>query len=330
MIMRRRDLVMLLGGAAVMRPLTVIAQQPARRPLVGVLSPITAEAATGNIQAFRQALRELGYVEGESIAVEYRFAGGRLDALDALAAELAARKPDVIVAGSNDAILALRKATATIPLVAIGMADDLVKLGLIASYARPGGNVTGFHLAITDDLIGKRISLLREVAPDIMRIGVAFDPDDFNSSELIQRSVAKLDPALDVRLVPVREAAQLESAFAVAEQERVEGFCVIEAVLISANRERIVGLVERLRRPAIYGFREFVVAGGLMSYGASLPDQYRRAAAYADKILKGAKPGDLPIDQSMRFDLAVNLKTAKALGLVVPSSLLARADEVIE
>jgi putative ABC transport system substrate-binding protein len=329
--MRRRDLVKLVSGAAVVWPLAVVAQQPARRPLVGVLSPITREAAAGNIQAFRQALGALGYAEGENIAVEYRFAGGDKDALAALAAELVALKPDVIVVGSNDGILAVHKVTQTIPVVGVGLSFDLLNLGLIASYAHPGGNVTGFYGAVAGNLRGKRVSLLKEMAPRITRIGMVFNPDEVGDA-FLARSLDELGRALnlDIHLFPVRSVAQFETAFAAAEQERVEGFYVEENVLLNANRALIVALVERSRRPAIYGFREFVAAGGLMSYGASLPDQYRGAAAYSDKILKGTKPADLPIDQPTRFDLTINLKTAKALGLTIPPTLLARADEVIE
>jgi ABC-type uncharacterized transport system substrate-binding protein len=328
--MRRRKFIAGLVVAAV-RPLTANAQQPAHQPLIGVLSPITREAAKRNIDAFRGALRALGSIEGENIAVEFRFAGGRLDALAPLANELVALKPDVIVVGSNDGILALHKATQTIPLVGVGISSDPVALGLVGSYARPGGNVTGFHLALTDDLIGKRLALLKEAAPSITRIGVVWNPDELGTP-LQSESFPRLGRALklDLRPFPARAAAQFEIAFAAAEQERVEGFCVLENVLTSANRERILTLVERSRRPAIYGFREFAVAGGLMSLGASLPDQYRRAAAYADEILKGAKPGDLPIDQAMRVELVVNLKTAKTLGITIPPSILAGADEVIE
>jgi putative ABC transport system substrate-binding protein len=322
---------MLLGVAAAVKPLTVLAQQPVHRPLIGVLSPITREAAKRNIDAFRGALRGLGYVEGESIAVELRFAGGRLDALAALAVELVALKPDVIVVGSNDGVLAVHKLTETIPVVGVGMAGDPVALGLVASYARPAGNVTGTNLAVTDDLIGKRLALLKEAAPSVTRIGVVWNPDELGTLTQLQ-SLPRLGGALNLNLrpFPVRAAEQFETAFAAGEQERVEAFCVLETVLINANREQIVALVERSRRPAIYGFREFAVAGGLMSLGADLPDQYRRAAAYVDKIVKGTKPGDLPIDQAMRVELVINLKTAKAIGLTIPPSLLARADEVIE
>jgi putative tryptophan/tyrosine transport system substrate-binding protein len=329
--MKRRGFILLLGGAAVVRPLTVIAQQPPHRPLIGVLSPITREAAKRNVDAFHGALQTLGYVEGDNIAVEFRFAGGRLEALAALADELVALRPDIIVVGSNGGVLALKKATQTIPLVVVGMSDDPVALGLVASYARPGGNVTGFHLALTDDLVGKRLALLKEAAPRIARIGVVWNPDE-PGLRTIAQSFAKLGASLnlDLRPFPVRAAGQFETAFAGAEQEGVEAFCVLETVLMTANRERIVALVERSQRPAVYGFREFVVSGGLMSLGADLPDQYRRAASYADKILRGAKPGDLPIDQAMRVELVVNLKTAKALGFTIPPSIIARADEVIE
>jgi putative ABC transport system substrate-binding protein len=330
--MKRRDIVLLLGGVAVVRPLTVIAQQPAHRPLIGVLSPITREAAKANVDAFRGMLRDLGYVEGESIAVEFRFAGGRLDAVAALAVELAALRPDVIVVGSNEGGLAMHKATETIPVVVVAMTSDPVALGLVASYARPAGKITGTHLALTEDLIGKRLALLKEAAPSITRIGVVYNPDEVNTAVLVTRPLPDLAKALNLefRLFPVRAATQFETAFAATEQERVEAFCVVETVLINANREHIVALVERSQRPAIYGFREFVASGGLMSLGANLPDEYRRAAGYVDKIVRGARPGDLPIDQAMRVEFVINLKTAKALGLSIPPSLLARADEVIE
>jgi ABC-type uncharacterized transport system substrate-binding protein len=327
---RRRDFITLLVTGA--WPLMAKAQQPAHRPLIGVLSPITREAAKANIDTFRAALRGLGYVEGESIAFEFRFAGGRWDALAALAAELAALKPDVIVVGSIDGGLAMHKVTETIPVVVVAMAGDPVALGLVASYARPAGNVTGTHIVVTEDLIGKRLALLKEAAPSITRIGVVYNPDDVNTAALIARPLPDFAKTLNLEfhLFPVQAAEQFEAAFAAADQQRVEAFLVWETVLMNANRERIVALVGRSRRPAIYGFREFAVAGGLMSLSASLPDQYRRAATYVDKILKGAKPGDLPIDQAMRVDLVINLKTAKALGVTIPPSLLARADEVIE
>jgi putative ABC transport system substrate-binding protein len=296
-----------------------------------VLSPITREAAAANITAFRRALRELGYVEGRSITVEYRFAGGLADVIASHAAELVKLGPDVIVAGSVTAIVDLHEVTKTIPLVGIAMSGDLVGLGLVASYNRPGGNVTGLSFPLLEEMIGKRVSLLKELAPGITRVGFMFSPADFDETT-IERSADQLrkELHLDVRLYPLREPADFEVAFAAAERDGVDGLCVIESVLLNANRERIVALVNRLRRPAIYGFREFVVAGGLICYSISLPEQYRRAAAYADKILKGARPGDLPINEANEFDLAINLGAAKALGLTVPSSLLAQATEVIE
>jgi putative ABC transport system substrate-binding protein len=220
---RRRRFLATLGGSAVAWPLAVVAQQPARRPLVGVLSPITREAAAGNIQAFRQALGDLGYAEGENIAVEYRFAGGDKDALAALAAELVALKPDVIVVGSNDGILAVHKVTQTIPVVGVGLSFDLLNLGLIVSYAHPGGNVTGFYGAVAANLRGKRVSLLKEMAPRITRIGMVFNPDEVGVA-FLARSLDELGRPLnlDIRLFPVRSVAQFETAFAAAEQERVD------------------------------------------------------------------------------------------------------------
>jgi len=327
----RRAFIVLLGSA-VAWPLAVIAQQPARRPFIALLSPITRETATANIEAFRRALRDLGYVEGESIAVEYRFAEGRRDILAALATEFVGRKPDVIVAGSTDAVLALQKVTDTIPVVGIAMTGDLVRLGLIVAYNRPGGHVTGTHFPTAEEMIGKRISLLKELVPGITRIGVVVNPEDIGGDEAVNRAADQFHRTLtlDIRFYPLREASQFETVFGAVEQQRVEALCVMESILVNANRERIVASIDRLRRPAVYGFREFAAAGGLMSYSANLPDQYRRAATYADKILKGAKPGDLPIDESREFDLTINLIAAKSLGLAVPPALLAQATEVIE
>jgi putative tryptophan/tyrosine transport system substrate-binding protein len=327
----RRTFISLLGGAADAWPLAARAQQAEGRPLIGLLSPLSPATAARNVEAFRSGLRDLGYVEGRNIAIESRFAEGAIARLPDLAAELIARKPAVIVTGALPAVLAARNATRTIPIVMTAIIQDPVALGLAASMARPGGNVTGFWFEGDEALIWKRLQLLKEVVPATSRVGIVVNPDNpTEAASLALLPSATRALGLAVRILEARSAADFDSVFANAVREGLQGLHVSQDLLFNNHRAQIAALAARARLPAVYAFREFVAAGGLMSYAASLPDAYRRCAALVDKILKGTDPGDLPIERPTKFELVVNLRTAKALGLEVSPTLLARADEVIE
>ena len=329
-MMKRREFITLLGGAAAW-PLATRAQQPGKIPLIGVLSPVSAAIAVRNIAAFRRELRDLGYVEGQNVAIEYRFAEGVLERLASLAAELVALKPSVIVVGSMSAIQSASKVTQTVPLIMIGATDDPVRLGLAESFARPGRNVTGFVLSADQDIVGKRLQLLRDAVPGIARVGIMANPDSAgDAAELKMAPSIAARMGLQYRLFEVRAEAELEPAFAAAARDGLQALYVSWNPVFNLNRARVVAMASNLRLPAIYGFREFAQSGGLMSYGPDLPDQYRRSAAYVDKFLKGAKPGELPLQLAEKYELVVNLKTAKALGLTISESFLQVADEVIE
>jgi putative tryptophan/tyrosine transport system substrate-binding protein len=307
------------------------AQQAEGRPLIGLLSPLSPATAARNVEAFRSGLRDLGYVEGRNIAIESRFAEGAIARLPDLAAELIARKPAVIVTGALPAVLAVRNATRTIPIVMTAIIQDPVALGLAASMARPGGNVTGFWFEGDEALIWKRLQLLKEVVPATSRVGIVVNPDNpTEAASLALLPSATRALGLAVRILEARSAADFDSVFANAVREGLQGLHVSQDLLFNNHRAQIAALAARARLPAVYAFREFVAAGGLMSYAASLPDAYRRCAALVDKILKGTDPGDLPIERPTKFELVVNLRTAKALGLEVSPTLLARADEVID
>jgi putative ABC transport system substrate-binding protein len=327
--MRRREFIPLLGGAAAW-PIVARAQQSPARPLIGVLSPQSPATAAHNIEALRQGLRDLGYVEGRNIAIELRYAEGTLGHLPDLVAELVALKPAVIIAASTPAALAARNATRTIPILTSSVQDPMA-LGLAVSMARPGGNVTGFWVEGDESLIGKRLELLKDAMPGISRLGVIVDPGD--ASDII--TVKALPAAartlgLELRVIEVRSAAEFEAVFAAAAREGLQGLYISQTPFFFEHRTVVAAMAARARLPAVDGYREFAVAGGLISYAASLPDFYRRFAALVDKILKGANPADLPIERPTKFELVVNLKTAKALGLTIPESFLLRADELIE
>jgi putative ABC transport system substrate-binding protein len=327
--MWRREFFSLLCGAAAAWPLAARAQQPQGRPLIGVLSPISAALAARNMEALRQGLRELGYVEGRNIGFEFRYAEGDLARLPALAAELVALQPAVIIAGSAPGALAAREATRVIPIV-IASVQDPMALGLAASMARPGGNLTGVWSEGDDSLIGKRLELFKDAVPGASRLAVFVDPTDASDVSTVKAVPAAARAlGLDLRVVEVR-SADLEAAFAAAAREGAQGLYVSQNPFFFARRAEIAAMALRARLPAVDGYREFAVAGGLISYAASLPDFYRRFGAFVDKILKGANAGDLPIERATKFELVVNLKTAKALGLTIPESFLLRADEVIE
>jgi len=328
--MKRRQFISLLGGAAAAWPLAARAQQPTGQPLVGLLSPLSAAAWVHILAAFRRGMRDLGYVEGANVAFAIRYADGQVARLPALANELVALKPAVIAVGSPAAVLETHKATRTIPIVGV-TSDDPTAVGLAASLARPGGNVTGFWAEGDEALIGKQLDLLKHAVPGISRVGIMINPDDAADA----RSLKALPAAaralgLAVRVLDVRTAAEFEAAFGAAVREGLQGLHVSQSPLFYANRTQVTAIAARAGLPAVYGFREFAAAGGLISYAASPPDIWRRIAGLVDKILKGASPGDLPIERPTQFDLVVNLKTAKSMGLTIPEPFLLLADEVIE
>jgi ABC-type uncharacterized transport system substrate-binding protein len=327
-VVRRREFITLLGGAAAW-PIAARAQEPTGQPLVGLLSPLSAAAWVHILAAFRRGMRDLGYVEGANVAFTFRFANGQVAKLPALANELVALKPAVIAVGSTAAVLETHKATRTIPIVMATSQDPTV--GLAASLARPGGNVTGFWTEGDEALIGKQLDLLKHAVPGIARVGVMVNPDDTTDA----RSLKALPAAaralgLTVRVLDVRVAAELEPAFAAAVREGLQGLHVSQSPLFYANRTQVTAIAARAGLPAVYGFRDFAMAGGLISYAASVPDIWRRIAGLVDKILKGANPSDLPIERPTQFELVVNLKTAKSMGLTISEPFLLLADEVIE
>jgi putative ABC transport system substrate-binding protein len=304
--------------------------QPAEKILrVARLSPISASTDMPILQALRQGLRDLGWVEGKNVTFEYRFAEGNLARLPDLAAELVRLKVDVIVPGSTSAALAAKNATDTIPIVMV-ITGDPVESGLVASLARPGGNLTGVT-ALGEELSGKRLEVLKEAVPGVNRVGVLANPAYADTGPFL-KGTERAARALSVRLqmLELHDPTELEKAFAAMTRERAGAFVVGTDPFFNVNRKRIVALAAKNRLPAMYGLREYVDDGGLIFYGASLPDMYRRAAVYVDKILRGAKPANLPVEQPTKFELVINRKTAKALGLTIPPSLLQRADQVLE
>lgn len=329
--MRRRALI--ARGAAALAALAACpaGAQQAPPPLIGFLSPISPAAALRNVEAFRQGLRDLGYVEGRNIAIEFRFADGVIERLPGMAAELVGLNPKVILAGSIPGVLAASRATSSIPIVMSGTFADPIGAGVIDSFAHPGRNVTGVTLAGDAGLSGKRLSLLQEIVPGLSRVGVLLSPGD-PTDAVVTRSLpeAILSLKLDAKTYPVREVDEIEVAIAAAARDGVQALWISQSPVFTGQRARVVALAAGARLPAMYGFREFVEAGGLASYGSDLPDSYRQTATYVDRILKGARPGDMPVQNPTKFEFMVNLKTAKALGLTISPSLLQRADEVIE
>ncbi len=326
--MRRRDFIKAIVASAVAWPFVVRAQHSSGTPLICVLSPQSAATAAPNIEAFRSGLHDLGYVEGRNIVIDLRYAEGDLGRMPKLAAELVALKPAAIVAGSEPAILAVRNATRTIPIVMSALNGDPVALGLADSMARPGSNVTGFSIEGDVPLIWKRLELLKDAMPQISRVGVIINPDDKNDTSAVSSLPAA--PGLTIRIFEVRALNDLEAVLATAVRESLEGLVFSNDPLFMTHRAKVAAMTAHAGLPAVYGFREFVVAGGLMSYASSLPDIYRRSATLVDKILKGASPADLPIERPTKYELVINLKAAKALDLNVSRDFLLRADEVIE
>jgi putative ABC transport system substrate-binding protein len=325
---RRRDFIKAIAASAVAWPFVVRAQHSSGPPLICVLSPQSAATAAPNIEAFRSGLHDLGYVEGRNIVIDLRYAEGDLGRLPKLAAELVALKPAAIVAGSGAAILAVRNATPTIPIVMSATDEDPVALGLAVSMARPGSNVTGFWIEGDVPLIWKRLELLKDAMPQISRVGVIINPNDTMDTSAVRSLPAA--PGLTIRIFEVRALNDLETALATAVREGVEGLVFSNNPVFMTHRTEVAAMTARAGLPAAYGFREFAIAGGLMSYASSLPDIYRRSATLVDKILRGASPADLPIERPIKYELVINLKTARALGLNVSRDFLLRADEVIE
>ena len=325
---KRREFITLLGGTAAW-PLAARAQQAGKVHRIGVLETISTTLNVANFYALREGLRQLGYAEGQNLVIEYRSADGRDDRFPGLARELLALKVDVIVTRGTPAAKAVKNATSTVPVVMMASGDP-VGVGLVTSLARPGGNITGLS-AIVGELSPKRLELIREIVPGLARIAVLAN----TSNDAVRRDWARIETAarslgVQSQLLDLRESDALGPTFDDASARRADALVVVIDAITQANQQRIVDLAMKHRLPAIYSSREFVDAGGLMSYGVSYPDLYRRAATYVDKILKGTKPADLPVVQPTKFELVINLKTAKALGIEVPPTLLARADEVIE
>ena len=322
---RRREFITLLGGGAAAWPLAARAQQP--MALVGLLTGVDLDDQ--RIGEIRQSLKDTGYVEGRNVAIKYRSAGGRLDRLPALAAELVADPVSVILTAAPPAALAAKAATGTIPIIFVTGADP-VDLGLVSSFNRPGGNVTGISFVV-HPLATKRLELLRELVPNARLVGFLVNPANPTSHSQIE-DIQAAAHALGVELL-VRDASserEIEAAFASFAQQRVNAVILHGDAFFGSRGDQLIELAARHAMPTMYYLREFVMAGGLISYGASIADAYRLAGIYAGRILKGEKPADLPVQQSAKFELVVNLKTAKALGLTVPLTLQASADEVIE
>jgi putative tryptophan/tyrosine transport system substrate-binding protein len=326
--MRRRDFIALLGCAAAVWPLAARAQQSGRLRTIGFLGQSTRSAASEWTAAFVQRLRELGWTENRTITIEYRWAEGREERFAEIAAEFARLKVDAIVASGTPAVMASRQATSVTPIV-FAPAGDPVASGLVASLARPGGNVTGLA-TLGADLAGKRVELLREAVSGLGRLAIMGNVGNpFSVLEVGEVQAAARALGLDVATLEIRRAQDIAPAFETL-KGRADALYVCPDGLVSTNRTRINTLALGERLPAMHGYREYVEAGGLMSYGPNYPDLFRRAADYVDKILHGAKPGDIPVEQPTKFDLIVNLTSAKALHLDIPPTLLARADEVIE
>ena len=327
--MRRREFVTLLSGA-VAWPLAARAQEPAM-PVIGLLSPTWPDTLGDRLLAFRRGLAETGYVEGHNVAIEYRWAEGQFDRMPELAADLVRRQVSVIaVAGSAAGALAAKAATRTIP-IAFGVPEDPVRMGLVASLARPGGNATGINF-FTAEVMAKRLGLLLELVPRATRVAVLVNPANVGRA---QSTRSDLEPAarvlgLQTQFYDASTSKEIDAAYATLVRERPDALFVGADTLFTSRRVQLTALAARHALPAVYSVREFVDAGGLMSYGTSIAEMNRQVGVYTGRILKGEKPADLPVLQATKFELVINLQTARLLGIEVPATLLARADEVIE
>jgi putative ABC transport system substrate-binding protein len=327
--MKRRKFITLLGGGLVAWPFAGHAQQPRKVPRIGVLLPGTPASFSLRTKAFLEGLRNLGYVEGQTIEIEWKWGQDKVDGLPALAAELVARNVDVLITGGTPAAKALKSATGTTPIV-MAIIGDPVAAGLVESLARPGGNATGFSI-VAPDLSGKRLELLKEIVPAVSPVAVMLNAKNPQSQfELKEMETAARVLGLQIHPIGISPERTLEEAFAAMSKAFTRSLIILTDAIFFSQRERIVDLAARNRLPAMYFFQEFVEAGGLLSYGPSDTDLYRRAATYVDRVLKGAKPSELPVEQPTKFDLAINLKAAKALGLEISPMVLARADKVID
>jgi putative ABC transport system substrate-binding protein len=328
--MRRREFITLLGGAAAAWPVAARAQQPERVRRIGVLMSLAEDDPEDRRRraAFQQALRGLGWNEGGNLRVDYRWYGGDPARARVLAKELVDLQPDLVVATATAGVAALALQMRVIPIVFVAVSDP-VGQGFVDSLARPGGNATGLTF-FEFSVIGKMLDALKQIAPAVSRVALAFNPNSLSNPPFL-RAIEAAAPTLAVELIkaPMRDVGEIEAAIATAARQG-GGLLFVPDPFTNAHRDLIVGLVARHRLPAIYFLRSFVAAGGLLSYGVDVDDLFRRAAPYVDRVLKGAKPAELPVQQPTKFELAINLKTAKALGLDVPSALLATADEVIE
>jgi putative tryptophan/tyrosine transport system substrate-binding protein len=327
--MKRRTFLTLLGGAAAAWPLAARAQQPAM-PVIGFLNPASPDAFADRLRAFRQGLKDTGYVEGENVAIVYRWAEDQLDRLPALAADLVRRQVAVIATVTSHSTFAAKAATTSIPII-FSLAEDPVRLGLIASIARPGGNATGINI-LSGELVAKRLELLRELVPGAARVAVLVNPANATSTETTVRDVelAARTIGLQIQVLNASTSREIDAAFAALARERPDALLVATDTLFTTRRVQMSLRAMRHAIPATYSAREVVEAGGLMSYGSNLTDALRQAGAYTGRILKGAKPADLPVVQASKFELVINHQTARMLGLTVPDKLLVAADEVIE
>jgi putative tryptophan/tyrosine transport system substrate-binding protein len=325
---KRRELITLLGGGAAAWPLTARAQQPPM-PVVGFLSPVTLDTVADNLRAFRQGLKETGYVEGENVLLEYSWAEGRYEQLPALAADLVRRRP-ALIATHSSATLAVKAATAEIPVVFV-VAEDPARVGLVASLARPGGNLTGANF-VSAELVAKRLELLRQLVPEAARVAVLVNPANPVRAESTLKEVHAAAGAmgLQIRVVNASTPSELNAAFATFGRERPDALFISSDPFFLSRRVQVILQATRLGIAATYPGRSYPEIGGLMSYGASIPEAFRQIGVYAGRILKGTKPADLPVVQSSKFELVINAETARVLGLTVPPALLAIADEVIE
>jgi putative ABC transport system substrate-binding protein len=331
-LMTRRFLGLLLTIFLLVTVSTAEAQQPNKVPRIGYLSARDRANDSWRSEGVRIGLRELGYIDGQNIAIEYRYAEGKPERFAELAAELVRLKVDLIVAAGGDLLIrAIMDATKTIPIVIAGGGIDPVEAGFVRSLAHPGGNVTGLTNLVTE-LGGKRLELFKEAVPKLARVAVLYDPANPPNVREVKEILPVAARALRLTIQPweVRSSDEFDRVFAALSKQRRDGLYVSTGALLNSNRKRIVGFALKNRLPSVYGRSEYVTEGGLMYYGADLADSYRRAAVFVDKILKGTKPADLPVEQPMKFEFVINLKTAKQIGLTIPPNVLARADRVIK